>query len=212
VADTKISALTAITDPAGTDELAINDGGVSKKITLSQINAFADPLRSVATSAMGAGFASDTYVTGSALIIPQARIQAGSLYRCKIVLTKTAASTATPTANIRYGTAGTTADTSRLAYTFVSAQTAAADTAEIEFQVTFRAVGSGTTGVLSGSIGLRHNLATTGFCTRASFVIHATSAGFDSTPTNSRIGVSMNGGASASWTVETVEAELINLT
>jgi len=39
VADTKISVLTAVTTPAGTDEFAVNQGGVSKKMTLAQIGA-----------------------------------------------------------------------------------------------------------------------------------------------------------------------------
>jgi hypothetical protein len=40
MADTKISALTAVATPAGTDEFAVNQGGISKKMTLSQIDAF----------------------------------------------------------------------------------------------------------------------------------------------------------------------------
>lgn len=35
MADTKISALTAVTTPAGTDEFAVNQGGSSKKVTLA---------------------------------------------------------------------------------------------------------------------------------------------------------------------------------
>ncbi len=41
MADTKISALTAVTTPAGTDEFAVNQGGASKKMTLAQITAAA---------------------------------------------------------------------------------------------------------------------------------------------------------------------------
>jgi hypothetical protein len=37
MADTKISALTAVTTPVGTDEFAVNQGGASKKVTLAQI-------------------------------------------------------------------------------------------------------------------------------------------------------------------------------
>lgn len=37
MSDTKISALTAVSTPATTDEFAVNQGGSSKKITLSQI-------------------------------------------------------------------------------------------------------------------------------------------------------------------------------
>ena len=40
MADTKISALAAVVTPAGTDEFAVNQGGVSKKETLTQIVGF----------------------------------------------------------------------------------------------------------------------------------------------------------------------------
>lgn len=39
--DTKISALSAVTTPAGTDELAVNQGGTSKKATAAQIATYA---------------------------------------------------------------------------------------------------------------------------------------------------------------------------
>jgi hypothetical protein len=52
MADTKISALSAVTTPAGTDELAINQAGTSKKITLAQIETFTG--RKVITGATGA--------------------------------------------------------------------------------------------------------------------------------------------------------------
>ncbi len=37
MADTKISALTAVTTPATTDEFVVNQGGVSKKVAMSQL-------------------------------------------------------------------------------------------------------------------------------------------------------------------------------
>lgn len=40
MADTKISALTAVTTPAGTDEFAVNQSSTSKKMTLSQVKRF----------------------------------------------------------------------------------------------------------------------------------------------------------------------------
>lgn len=41
MADTKISALTAVATPAATDEFAVNQGGASKKITLAQVVGYA---------------------------------------------------------------------------------------------------------------------------------------------------------------------------
>jgi len=40
MADTKISALTAVSTPAGTDELAVNQAGTSKKLTSAQMKTF----------------------------------------------------------------------------------------------------------------------------------------------------------------------------
>lgn len=209
MADTKISALTAVTTPAGTDEIPVNQGGTTKKLTLSQINAYTDPVRLASTAAQGAGFAADTYVTGSGLLVPQTKMQAGVVYRCQILVTKTAASTATPTYTIRYGTAGTTADTALCAFTQTSAQTAAIDTAWIEFLATFRVVGASA--VLAGAVQLEHDLASTGFASRATYLQSVVSSTFNSTTASSKIGVSMNGGASSAWTVQQVVAELINL-
>lgn len=40
MADTKISALSAVTTPVGTDEFAVNQSSVSKKETLTQVQTF----------------------------------------------------------------------------------------------------------------------------------------------------------------------------
>jgi hypothetical protein len=51
MADTKISALTAVVTPAGSDELAVNQSGTSKKITLDQIrNAVLSPTQLILPS------------------------------------------------------------------------------------------------------------------------------------------------------------------
>lgn len=41
MADTKVSALTAVTTPAGTSEIPVNEAGTSKKLTLDQASEFA---------------------------------------------------------------------------------------------------------------------------------------------------------------------------
>lgn len=209
MADSKISALPAVTTPDGTDEFAVNDGGVSKKMTLAQIDAYVGPLRQATTGAQGPGFAADTYVTDSRIVLPQTRIKAGSFYRCRIVITKTAAGTATPVFNVRTGTAGTTADTARLTYTSV-AQTAVVDTGFLEVMATFRAVGASA--VLASWLRFDHDLASTGFANATrGFQGQAVSGTFDSTTASMGIGVSMNGGTSAAWTVQQCTVELLNL-
>lgn len=157
------------------------------------------------------GFATDTYIVGSAITLPPT-IKIGTRYRLKLDMVKTAAGTATGIWVVRYGTAGSTADTARLTFTF-GAGTAAIDTGIVEILVHFRSVGSGTSAVLSGVASINHHLAATGLTATGAAgtgIILATSGGFDSAPAGSIIGVSFNGGASFAGTNTKVEAELLN--
>lgn len=213
MADTKISALSAVSTPAGTDEFPVNQGGTSKKETLAQIASYVKGRSSVnnaAVSTPGAGFAADTYLVGSSCAIPASSLQAKAMYRCKFSVVKTAAGVAAPVINVRIGTAGTTADTSRGTLTF-AAQTAVIDEGFFEIFCTFNSVGSGTSAVLRSVGTLAHRLAATGLSTDATGVKTAVSGGFDSTVASSIIGLSVNGGASAAWTIDLVQAELFNL-
>jgi len=58
MADTKISALTAVTVPVGTDEFAVNQGGASKKVTAELMRRFNAPLLTASGAAPAAGAAS----------------------------------------------------------------------------------------------------------------------------------------------------------
>ena len=162
-------------------------------------------LRNWSTAAQGAGFASDTYLTGSFITFPIAPV-VGTLYRMTFDVSKTAAGTATPIVTLRTGSAGTTADTSRCSFTF-SAGTAATDVARFVVEALFRTVGSGTAAVLQGRCSITSQ-ATTGNSSLIK-VVQTTSAGFDSTTANLGIGCSFNGGTSYSGTVQLVHAELI---
>jgi hypothetical protein len=57
MADTKISALTAVATPAGTDEFAVNQGGTSKKLTLAQVKTFSNAVVTASGAAPAAGAA-----------------------------------------------------------------------------------------------------------------------------------------------------------
>ena len=162
------------------------------------------------TTSQGAGFASDTYLTGSNILIPSIRPKVGTLYRCRFHVVKTGAGTATPIIQLRYGTNASTADTSICSFTF-GAGTAAADTGMFEVLGLFRTVGSSTNAVVAGLCTLTSNLTTTGL-SNAVKAVQTTSSGFDSTTANTYLGVSVNGGASASWTVQVVHAILENYT
>lgn len=165
-----------------------------------------------AVSTVSASFAADTYLVGSSIALgPTSILKAKSSYRCIFDVTKTAAGTATPIIIVRFGTAGSTADTALLTFTF-NVQTAVADNGTFEVITTFRTVGAGTTAVLVGQSILCHNLAITGLGSvnpNGWQQVLVTSAGFNSTVANSIIGLSVNGGASASWTITMVQAELL---
>jgi hypothetical protein len=156
-------------------------------------------------ASQGAGFASDTYLTDSDILIPSFGFQVRSMFRWVISIGKTAAGTAAPIYQVRIGSARTTADASRLTLTG-PAQTAAADQGILSIYVIVRSVGA--SGVIQGSMNFDHNLAATGFANNATAAVAATSAGFDNTALAGLfIGLSINGGASAAWTVDQVRAE-----
>lgn len=175
--------------------------------------AYADPGMSgkyynFSTANQGAGFATDTYVTGSNILIPAQLPRAGTIYTCEISGSKTAAGTATPIINLRVGTGAAVGDASRGTFTF-SAGTAATDQFRIRIQALFRTVGGGTSAVLQSHCEAISQ-PTTGFSSLLKG-IWQTSGGFDSTVASSYIGVSVNGGASAAWTVYQVLSYLENV-
>lgn len=155
----------------------------------------------------------DAYLAGSDIAIPAGALQAESMYRCHFEVTKTSTtgSTAAPALNVRFGTNGSTADTSRAALTF-PAQTAVADNGFIDVYATFQTVGSGTSAVLRVVAVLRHGLSVTGLSTSVSPRVLTVGGGFDSTVASSIIGVSANFGASWAGSINLVQAELLNLT
>jgi hypothetical protein len=157
------------------------------------------------------GFAADTYLTGSGIAIPSSLIKAQTVYRGVFDMVKTAAGTAAGTVIVRFGTAGTTADTARLTFTW-GAGTAAIDTGVYELWVTFRNAGASCVAV--GVCRLTHALAATGLTNTGasgSGALIVTSAAFDATVANSIVGVSYNGGASFSGTNVLQQFELLNV-
>ncbi len=162
-----------------------------------------------ASVAQQAGFAADTYLAGSNLLLPTGLIRAGTSFYWVFDAVKTAAGTGAPSIYIRVGTAGAIGDTARVTFTF-SVQTAVVDRAIFEVWANFRSVGSGTAAVLAGIAKLRHQLAITGFNTvqpAGMQTLAVTSGGFDSTPAASYVGLSVLGNTSAAWTVTVVQAQ-----
>jgi hypothetical protein len=151
------------------------------------------------------GFAADTYVTNSNLVIPSFGLQAKTRLLWVISASKTAAGVAAPVFQIRIGANGTTADTSRLSLTG-SAQTAVADVGCFFLIATVRNIGAA--GVIQGALNLSHNGAAVGFASNNASAVEATSSAFDNSALGGlNIGLSINGGASAAWTLTQVQVE-----
>lgn len=163
-----------------------------------------------ASTANQTGFAADTYLLGSSIQVPRGLPKATTTYRSRFDMVKTAAGAAAATVIIRYGTAGTIADTARVTFTF-GAGTAAIDTGIFEVFAHFRNVGAAA--VLVAMCRCTHHLAATGLISTGASgtgIILVTSGTFDTTGNDNFIGLSVNGGASFAGTNTVVESELCN--
>jgi hypothetical protein len=150
--------------------------------------------------------AAATYLTGGNLAIG-GRIQAGSFFKWRFRLSKTATGTTAPTIAVVLGTLGTTGDTARVTHTSTAIQTAAIDTGMIELDANFRQVGASA--VLQSSIRMDHVLADgAGFGTFR--YLTANSAAFDATAAGLIIGVVVTPGAGV-WTFQEVLIDSGNL-
>jgi hypothetical protein len=178
---------------------SIADDGVSRLI---------QPLYNANTSAQSI-VTSDTYIAGSSLAIPPSLVRAGAMFQWTFGLTRSGAGVATPVYSVRFGTNGSTADTSRLSFTGV-AQVNASDTGVHRIYVVVRSVGA--SGIIVGIFEEHHIQTTTGLANAAQMQAQASaSSGFDTTVASSIIGVSVNPGATSTWVYEYVTAIGFNL-
>ena len=165
-------------------------------------------LQNASTASVSAGYATDTYLAGSSIVVPAGYWQAGTLYYCEFDMTKTAAGTAQAILTLRMGTAGTTADASIASQTY-TAGTGAADTGFWQVWALFRSVGSGTSAVIQLNTLINKTLTSTGLInsTNITLMTLTTSSGFNST-TQTTIGLSFNGGSAFSGTNTFVISQL----
>lgn len=211
MADILIDNQASPSTPAAGKSVVFVDS-TSKKLALlaDDAHVYGTMARNNATASQGAGFASDTYVTNSGLIIPSCGMQAGQLYRWIISLSKTAAGTAQAAINIRIGTNQTTADTARLTLTQAAAEAQSALAASAILQVFFGVRNVGASGVLVGAFGFSQTYQATAGNLAFGGGIDAVSSSFDNSALAGQfVGLSINGGASAAWTITHVAAELI---
>ena len=182
-------------------------GAVSLPFTPQQV-APASVLFAQSLVPQGPGFAADTYLAGSVIAIPSGRLKPGTRYALVFDVAKTAAGVAAPILTLRFGATGSIADAALGAMTF-PVQTAVADDGRFTLEVTYRSVGVGA--VVQAVAALTHGLAATGLANVPGAVRRVTSAAFDATAANAVIGVSLNAGAAAAWSVSLVQARLENL-
>lgn len=212
---TTVAELIGVTLKGG-ENLILDDTGVwhHHDANGGEFTAMSTPplLFNNSSASVSAAFATDTLVAGSSILLPSGITVAGIQYEVIFDIVKTAAGTATPIVNLRFGTAGTTADASICTMTF-AAGTAVADTGKFTMVGTLRSAGAGTTAVMVGSTMINHALAATGLTTTGASgtgQITTVGGGFNSTLTNAYLSVSFNGGASFSGTNNYVQARLFN--
>lgn len=194
------------TTPAAGKSILYTDSTGKRFVQLDDTGTVKGLLSKNASSAsQGAGFAADTYVTNSGLLVPSSGLQQGMRFTWYISASKTAAGVAAATYIIRLGAAQAVTDTALITLTG-AAQTAVADNGLLVVTAVLR--NAGAAAVLAavaawaktqtGLIGLGGS-------------IDGVSGSFDSTGKAGQfIGLSLNGGAAAAWTLTSVEAELVN--
>lgn len=205
MADLYLAEQSAPATPAAGNQLLWPDSTSPQWFTKDDAGRVWGRSHNAAVAAQGAGFASDTYVTNSNILIPSFGVQAKTVFRWIISASKTAAGTATPIYSVRIGANATAADTARLQLTG-PAQTAATDVGLLELVVTVRSVSA--SGVIQGTARWSHQNTATGFANNVNGAVEGTSSSFDNSALGgSYIGLSIDGGASAAWTITQAIAE-----
>ncbi len=219
MADTDLEALTARATILDTDIVYLVDPvtNLPYKTTTLALATYArnkSGLHNASTSIQSPAANTDVLMAGSTIAIPAGALKAGTKFKCEMSITKGAAGTGTPTVNIRFGTAGTVADTSRCLFTWPAANTAVADEMKLTIMGKFNSVGSGTSAVIEGMMIAEHELTTTGFGGTglgSNIIVNTTGGGFDSTVASSILSVSINGGTASAWSIRQVQTVLENL-
>jgi len=153
------------------------------------------------TASQSPAAATDVWITDSGLLIPSFGMKAGMVFRWQMTVSKTAASTAATVLTVRTGSNQSTADTARLALTSSVAQTAAVAEGIIWVQVVVRSVSA--SGVVAGGFGVMAPVGLGGGK-------DAVSSTFDNTSmAGLYMGLSINTGASAAWTITSINGEII---
>ena len=204
MADILIDNQTAPSTPAAGKSVLWVDSTTKKQVQTDDAGVrHGSPIsRNATTAGQAANFTADTYVTNSGILIPSYGLEAGMLFRWWILATKSTGSTAAAVYTFRVGAGQATSDTSIIALTDAGAQTSAAATTLIECVLGLRTVSASGVAVAAVAVG-----------PTASSTFGLGKEGVSSTldltgRAGQYIGISINAGASATWTVDHVHAEL----
>jgi len=164
--------------------------------------------RSVSVADQAISAATLTLITGSLLAVPPQGFQIGTVFRWTVTMSKTAAGTAARTWFVKIGTAGTTSDTTVATFTNAGVPTAVVDQGKLVVEFTVRGpLGASCAGVATSE--LTHNLAATGFGTKAIDFTAATMATWNSATAQQFISLHLTSGASEAITVQQCITEVV---
>ena len=149
-----------------------------------------------ATAAQSLTAGSANVATGTLVALPTSNLRVGSRFRFEIGLIKTAAGTATWTAVVKYGTAGTTGDAAIATFTS-GTNTAAIDQATLAIEVVVATLGAAAT---ANCIAMYCNTLTNATGLGSIPLTPGSTAAFDSTAANPFLHVDITPGASAVMT------------
>lgn len=150
-----------------------------------------------------------TLITGSLIAVPPQGFQIGTTLRWALSMSKTAAGTAARTFFIKIGTLGTTADATVATFTNAGVGTAAIDQGRLVVTFTVRGpLGAACAGVAESM--LSHNLAATGFGTKATDYTQATMATWNSATAQQFISLHVTTGAAEVITVQQCVLTVLN--
>lgn len=206
MADLLIDNEAAPAAPAAGKSMVLVDQTTKRLVTVDDAGGIRGLLsRNFSIASQGAGFAADTYVTNSGLLIPSIGLQAGFLFRWLINASKTAAGVAAPIYTLRLGPNQSVADTALMTLT-PAVQTAVADNGTLLLTALLRNVGAA--GVLAACAAWAKTQAGTAGLGGS---IDGVSAGFDTTGrAGLYLGLSINAGTAAAWTLTAVAGDLNN--
>lgn len=201
---TAIAATSINTPASGVKALFVDstDNTFKRKNSSGYVDSFQ---QNISTASQAPTATTRTYITGTKVTVCSTKLQAGTMFRWRFNMTKTAAGIAASTFDIAFGTAGTTADTARVSFTKPGGS-AVIDEGWVEITCIIRSIGA--TGVAVGQFTMIHNLAATGHALIPCVVVNTVSAGFDMTVANLFVGICITTGASDAITIQMVTTEI----